>query len=970
MTLIHDEQLAAVAADLHAAITGEVRFDRESRVLYSTDASIYQIEPLGVVLPRAADEIAAVIEITARHGLPVLPRGGGSSLAGQAVGAAVVIDTSKYLNRLLAVDPEARTARVEPGLTVSQLNRALAPHGLMWGPDPASADRATLGGALGNNATGSHSIRYGMAADNLHSLRALLADGAWASFEPLDERGWAARSLGTTPAARLHRETAALIAAHAETIRRDFPRHWRRASGYNLTALLPEPGQPRNLARLLVGSEGTLACIAEATLTLVPRPAHTALAVLQFEELIAALELVPAILATPGAPPAAVELLDQLLLDLTRSQPAFAPLLTWLEGRPAAVLAVEFTGDSPRDLDTQLAALERHLRAEGFRGALLTLRDPAAQQQVWQVRKAGLGLLLSIRGDWKPIAFIEDPAVPPEHLAAFVRALTGLVEAHGTTMAMYAHASAGCLHYRPLINLKRADEVAAMAALSAAVCDLVIEFGGVMSGEHGDGLSRSIYNRRLFGETLYGAMRQLKGIWDPENRLNPGKVVDGPAVTEHLRYPPGYRPREPATLFDWSEYGSLMQAAEQCNGQGACRKRHGGVMCPSYRATLDERDTTRARANVLRAALDGRLPRGLDDPAVHGAMALCLACKACKTECPSQVDVAKLKMEWLYQVHEASGHRRRLRDFVFGYIHELSAVGSHAAPLVNLAARLPGAGRLQQALGIARERRLPPLHRRHFRRWFQTHTPHPTAGRHGELVLFADTFMTYNYPEIGIAATQVLEAGGWRVRLAPKVCCGRPLLSKGLLPAARRRAEQLVAALAPLAQAELPIVGAEPSCLLTFRDELPDLLPHEPLAQRIGAASRLFGEFILEQHRAGRFDARLAPFEGEILFHAHCHEKAIVGAGGSLAALSLLPGARVRLIESTCCGMAGSFGFEAEHAAISRRIAGLELIPALAAAPTAAVAVSGVSCRQQIADLTGRQPRHVAEFLAAALSPG
>ncbi|MCZ7568412.1 MAG: FAD-binding protein [Ardenticatenaceae bacterium] len=967
MSAIHDEQLAAVAADLRAAITGEVRFDRASRVLYSTDASIYQIEPLGVVLPRAADEIAAAIEIAGRHGLPVLPRGGGSSLAGQAVGAAVVIDTSKYLHRLLAVDPEARTARVEPGLTVGELNRALAPHGLMWGPDPASADRATIGGALGNNASGAHSIRYGMAADNIHRVRAVLADGAWATFEPLDERGWAARSLGTTTAARLHRETAALIAAHAEAVRRDFPRHWRRASGYNLNTLLPEPGRPRNLAQLLVGSEGTLAFIVEATLPLVPTPARTALAVLQFEDLVAALDLVPAILSTPDAPPAAVELLDQMLLDLTRSQPAFAPLLTWVAGRPAAVLAVEFAGTSPRDLETQLDALEHHLQAQGYRGGVLKLLDPTAQQHVWQVRKAGLGLLLSIRGDWKPIAFIEDPAVPPERLGAFVRALTGLVETHDTKMAMYAHASAGCLHYRPLINLKQAGEVAKMAALSVAVCDLVIEFGGVMSGEHGDGLSRSLYNRRLFGEELYGAMRRLKGIWDPEGRFNPGKVVDGPSISDHLRYPPGYQPQTPATLFDWSDYGSLAQAAEQCNGQGACRKHHGGVMCPSYRATLDERDTTRARANALRAALDGRLPQGLDDPAVHEAMGLCLACKACKTECPSEVDVAKMKMEWLYQVHAAGGHRRRLRDFVFGYIHELNTLGSHAAPLVNLAARLPGAGRVQQALGIARERPLPPLHRRHFRRWFEAHTPHPNAGRHGDLLLFADTFMTYNYPEIGIAATRVLEAGGWTVRLAPAVCCGRPLLSKGMLPAARHKAEQVVAALAPFAQADIPIVGCEPSCLLTFRDELPDLLPREPLAQRIGAMSRLFGEFIVEHHSAGHFDATFGPFNTEILFHGHCHEKAIIGAGGSLAALALLPGARVRLIESTCCGMAGSFGFEAEHASISERIARLELLPALEAAPTAAVAVSGVSCRQQIAHVSGRRPRHLAEVLAEAL---
>lgn len=961
------EQLAGVAAELERAIGGEVRFDHYSRLLYATDASIYQIMPHGVVIPRDLDDIAATVELAGTYELPILPRGAGTSLSGQATGAAIVVDCSKYLHRLLDVNEEERTCRVQPGLVVAELNRLLEPYGLMYGPDPASLDRATVGGTVGNNSTGAHSILYGMTADNVVAAKVLLADGRWRTFESLDPEGWQARRQRDDLEGAIYRSMLDLVDRYGSRIERDFPRHWRRSSGYNLDRLLRGVKEERlNLAEVFVGSEGTLGFLGEVTVKLVPRPTKTALAVLEFEDMIRSLEAVMPLLETE---PAAIELVDRYLIDLTRKQLGYARALTWVEGDPESVLIVEFFGETEAELRKKLDAVGSRIRRWGYDGRVLKVLDEAEQERVWYVRKVGLGLLMSIRGDWKPIPFVEDVSVPPPQLPEFIDQFRTIVRNEGTDAAFYAHASAGCLHCRPLINLKTEEGVRMMRRIADQVVDLATEFGGAMSGEHGDGLARSEFNERVFGPELYGAMRELKGAWDPENRFNPGKVVNAPKMDTNLRYGPEYRTTEPATLLSFEDMEGFARAIEQCNGMGVCRNLHGGVMCPSYRATREEADSTRGRANVLRAAISGRLVDGLVSKEVHDVLDLCLECKACKSECPSQVDMAKLKYE--FQEHYYAAHRRPIRDYLFGHIREFNQLAAPIAPIVNGLAGSALATFTQRQLGIAPERRLPPVHRETFRRWYAKHVPHPNAGRLGEVVLFADTFTNYNYPEAGRAATRVLEACGWSVHLAPNVCCGRPLISKGFLNKARRRAEQVVTAMAPFVNAEIPVIGLEPSCLLTFRDEVPDFLPDHPDVEALEANSYLLSEFLQHQAADDEIDLPFAERRRRVLFHGHCHEKTLVGTPPSLDALRLVPGQEVEFIESTCCGMAGSFGFEAQHYVISHDIASLDLLPALQAAPEEAeIAISGVSCRQQIAQFTERRPRHIAEILADAIVDG
>nr|WP_290667507.1 FAD-binding and (Fe-S)-binding domain-containing protein [Ardenticatena sp.] len=958
---VHAEQMADLTHALQRYVRGEVRFDQTSRILYATDASIYQIMPHGVVIPRDADDIAATIAVAREYGVPVLPRGAGTSLGGQAVGAAVVVDTSKYMHALLEVDAEARTCRVQPGMVIAHLNRALEPYGLMFGPDPASLDRATVGGVIGNNSTGAHSILYGMTADNIVAARALLADGTEAAFAPLSLDEAQVLAAQETPEGRLYRAMLALAREYGEDIERDFPRHWRRSSGYNLDRLWRGVQKGRlNLAEVLVGSEGTLAFVTEATLKLVPRPKQRALAVLPFDDFIHSLEAVVPLLETA---PSAIELIDQYVVRLTRKQTGYSRALDWVQGDPESVLLVEFFGETEAELQSKLDQMEARMRAWGYRAPILKLLDPAAQARVWYVRKVGLGLLMGIKGDHKPIPFVEDVSVPPEHLAAFIGRFRQIVRDNGTDAAFYAHASAGCLHCRPLINLKSAEGVRMMRRIAEQVVDLALEFGGAMSGEHGDGLARSEFNPRVFGPRLYQAMRELKAAWDPDRLFNPGKVVDAPPMDQNLRYGPEYRAQVPPTMLSFDEFLGFDRAIEQCNGMGVCRNLHGGVMCPSYRATRDEKETTRARANMLRAAISGRLPGGLANPDVFDVLDLCLECKACKSECPSSVDMAKLKYEFLHHYYQQ--HRRPVRDYLFGYIRTLYEMGAPLAPLVNAVMRSPLARWGQGLLGIDPQRRLPPLHRRTFREWFANHTPPAAAGEQGEVVLYVDTFTNFNYPQQGIAAVKVLEAAGWRVHLAPNVCCGRPLMSKGFLPAAKARAVALLDAFEPLLAREMPVVGLEPSCSLTLRSEVRDFCPDDERAQRLFEKARLFEEFLHDTDLLSILRKRLRPFPKRIVLHVHCHQKAESDARLALSALQKIPEADVQLADVTCCGLAGSFGFEAEHADISRRIAQMGVAQAVRAADV--VAVTGVSCRQQIAEISGMQPMHVAEVLAAAL---
>lgn len=970
---------AEIAHELRSALQGEVRFDLYSRLLYSTDASNYQIMPIGVVLPRAADEVAAAVEICARHGVPVLPRGAGSSLGGQAVGAAVHIDFSKYLCRLLEINVEERWARVEPGLSGDALNRELKPHGLIFGPDPASSERATAGGILGNNAAGAHSILYGVTADHVRAARAVLSDGSLADLAALDEAGLQRKLEAGGLEGQIYRESARLVREHRQALRTRYPRTWRRASGYSLNYLLPPPERLRtrppgggvvpeddgfNLARLLAGAEGTLAVATEITFDLVPRPRQTALDIVHFDDLIAAAD---ATLEVLQCGPSAVEVIDDTIIDLARGVPAYGRMMGWVQGQPRAVLAVEFYGENDAELAGKLAQLEARLRAKGI--ARTFVRATTAQQQadVWGVRKEGLGLLMSVRGDRKPLAFVEDVAVPVERLGEYLRATQRIFARHHLRSAVYAHASAGCLHIRPMISLKTADGVATMRAVAEEIFAEVMRLDGAMSGEHGDGLSRGEFNARHFGPELYGAFRELKRAWDPRGLLNPGKVVDCPPLDANLRYGADYRAEQPPTRMDFTLEGGLAGAVEQCNGAAVCRKAGAGTMCPSYMATREERHSTRGRANMLRAALSGRLPReDLYGAEMYETFDLCLECKACKAECPSAVDIAKVKFEWLtgYQAE----HGTPLRTRLFAGIHKLSMLGSASAPLSNWALGSVLARGVLARVGIDARRTLPAFARMPFERWFRARQAPPADGR-PRVVLFHDTFTNYNCPEVGRAAVQVLESAGYAVEIVPRQgCCGRPMISKGRLDQARATLDYSVGRLAPYAEQGIPVVGLEPSCILTFRDEAIDLLKGDGRARIVGQNTFLIEEFLLHAMEEDRWPPQgQTAGRGAALVHGHCHQKALAGAAPLLRVLRAA-GYDATEADAGCCGMAGAFGYEHEHYDISMTIAEERLFPAIrAAGPDAIIIAPGFSCRQQIAHGTGRRAVHPAEALAGEL---
>lgn len=969
-----DDCLAA----LSRRAAGELRTDRYSRLLYSTDASIYQVEPLAVLIPRTIEDVHLAVELASTYQVPLLPRTAGSSLAGQAVNQALVIDMSRHLDQVLAVDVEARQARVQPGIVLDELNGLLRPLGLQFGPDPASSDRAAMGGIAANNSTGAHSILYGMTADHVAAMSVVLSDGSRCRFEAVEDHELEECRRRGGLEGEIYRGLTALLAqpANRESIRAGTPRHWRRCGGYNLDRFVGDgvafrlPAEGRfNLAKLVCGSEGTLAVITDLTLNLVPVPARTALALVHFDDLHTALSAVPVILE---AEPSAIELLDHLALTLCRDVPEYARLLaTFVEGDPDCLLITEFQGDSDSQLASRVDRLGELLRREraGAVGIVAAL-DPHQQRNVWKVRKVGLGLLMSIRGDHKPIPFIEDAAVPVEHLASYIRQLEDFCSGLGTRVAYYAHASAGCLHVRPLIDTKSAAEIAKLPEILDFAVDLLRGYGGAMSSEHGDGRARSWMNERFFGPDLYALYRQVKRLFDPRNLLNPGIVVDAPAMTEHLRFGAGYRATPLPTHIDFRREQGLDRAIEMCNGAGVCRKRTTGTMCPSFMVTRDEEHSTRGRANALRSVLAGRLPASeWTSRRMHRVMDLCLACKACKAECPSSVDMAKLKLEFLARYHEANG--TPLRAELLGHVADAAWLASGlTAPLVNtVLASAAARFVLEKTVGLTRRRRLPPLARRPFSRWFGKSAP-TGSGDNGRAVLFHDTFNNFFTPRVAIAATEVLTAAGFTVELPRHGCCGRPLLSAGLVAEARAAARHTLAGLAPLAESGLPIVGLEPSCLLTLRDEYFDLLPGDRRVEIVAARARTFEEFVAEQHAAGRLALRFRAAPRNVLLHGHCHEKALIGSEPALGTLSLPPGYVVAEIDSGCCGMAGSFGFEAEHYELSRQLAERRLWPAVReAGAETVIAAAGVSCRQQIEHGTGRRALHPAEVLRDALAP-
>ena len=946
---------------LRKELRGEVRFDKLSKILYSTDASNYKIEPIGLVIPKTVEDLMATVGISRSYGVPILPRGGGTSLTGQSIGHALIIDFSKYLNKVIDVDRESRTARVEPGVYLDDLNHKLREHGLMFGPDPSSSKVATLGGVVGTNATGAHSILYGMAGDNVLASRAILAGGELLDLYTVTKEEISSKSKGSDTEALLYRKLQELRTKYAGTIEKEFPRHWRRASGYSLNYMLDERFNP---AKLLAGSEGTLVIQSEFTLKLEPLPQLTGLAILQFGNFLGAMESVPFILEHE---PSAIELIDSLLIDLTREHAGFSPMLSFVEGNPEAILAVEFYGASEKETGKKTRGLIGALKKRNIRFNGSVALTPEEQLNVWNVRKAGLGLLVSRRDELKPIACIEDVSVPVDKLSEYAYGIKELTKRLGTRAAFYGHASAGCLHVRPFVNLKTSGGVRGMGELTEGALKLTEKLRGVMSGEHGDGIQRSYLNERLFGKEIYGAMKELKSAFDPEGRLNPGKIVEPLSPTENLRYGTSYKAIRLRTYLDWSQDRRLDGAVEMCNGQGVCRKTGEGIMCPSYRATRDERDTTRARANTLGAVLSGTLQgEALTSPEMRGVYELCISCKACKTECPSGVDAGKMKLEFL--AHYNKTHGLSLRRRLFGHIHDLSKYSSNAPKLSNLMIDNPITKTILSKMGITFERSLPLVSSENFTAWFNSRNRSAINKSGKKVVYFHDTWVSYYTPEVGKAAVRLLEAAGYQVLIEEKrVCCGRPMLSEGMVEEARRLAWKNVSTLLPYVSEGIPVVGTEPSCILAFRDEYLYLHPGDEYAQSLAENSYLLGEFLYEVHIKEGLGIKWKDKGPRVLYHGHCHERSMLGDDTALKLLAL-SGCEAEPSGAGCCGMAGGFGYESEHYSVSRAIGQDRLFPKLKeTAYDTVVAISGFSCEQQIKHFTGRQPKHISLVLADQL---
>ena len=911
------------------------------------------------------------VGLARRHGVSITARGGGTSQAGQAIGAGLQLDTSKYFNRLLDVNVADRWARVEPGIVLDELNAALRPHGLRFAPDISTASRATVGGMISNNSSGARSVLYGKTIDHVLDLEVVLADGSVAHFRPLDAAELEQACRGDTRAAACYRSVRQIAAMHADEVGRRFPHVLRRVGGYNLDEFV-DAAKPFNLAKLIVGSEGTLALVLSARINLVALPAAKAVLAIEFAELLDALAVTPLVLRHG---PSAVEVMDRFILDHARESPALDALRRRiLQTDAGALLCVEFYGDRADDLPPRLEALERDLTGSGFRchwRRALTLED---QARIWQFRESSLGLSMAMKGDAKALSFVEDTAVAPEQLRDYIDRFLRIVRGHGTSAGVYAHASVGCLHVRPVVNLKTDEGVRRFEAIANDIADLVLEFGGALSGEHGDGLVRGPFTQKMFGPILYEAFRAVKKTFDPDGLFNPGKIIDTPPLTSNLRFGSAYETPDPRTHFDYDDHGGLGRAVEMCSGLGACRKKLDGTMCPSYMATLDEKHSTRGRANALRLVMAGRLGEsGLGDAGVFEVLDLCLECRACKAECPVGVDVARFKSEFLADYWRRHGTPLRAR--AIGHVHSLAKWGSRLAPLSNAVNGSVAVRWLsEKAIGIDRRRMLPVWTRRTFSDRFARrsvdHRPSAISDQLSAITLFNDTFTNHISPEIGLAAVDVLEAAGMHVRLAPHVCCGRPLISQGLLDEARQLAAMNTSRLHGVAARGEPVVFLEPSCLSAVREDAPALLRGDAQrkAREVAGACVLFEDVLDRSCQNDPSRLALGPGPRRLLLHGHCHQKAMGLVAPARGLLSRIPSCTVVDLDAGCCGMAGSFGYATEHYDVSRQIGERRLFPAARGLEEGDVLVaSGVSCRQQVAHFTGVSALHPATLLRSLI---
>lgn len=949
---------------IHAAIqekiNGEVRFDSLSRQIYSIDASIYEVEPLGVVIPKTEEDVFQTLKIAQDENVSVIARGAATGITGGCLGKGLIVDVSKYLNQIIEINYQEEYAICEPGVVQDRLNEALSANGYRLGPDTSTGNRATIGGMLANNAAGARSLHYGKMVDHVQAVELFLTGGNRLKCSELDLERQKEKISQNNFEGNLYREIDRIRREYADEIQLRFPKIPRRVSGYNIDDLIKSPSL--NLSKLIAGSEGTLGIATKIKVGISKKPKATGLCILHFTDMLQGMNAIPLMLAFS---PLSLEMIDDKILEMGRLSPSVRHKLKWLIGQPQAVFVAEFEAETQRDVVSKLKMFASEMNKRHIGYACILLDDATTMEHVWDVRKAGLGLLLAKKSYSRAIAFIEDISISPEKLGPFMERFCAYLKRQGKEAGIYGHVGSGCMHIRPYIDLRKKEELQLMKQIMEEISTLVLEAGGAMSGEHGDGLIRSWLNKKMFGDKIYQAFVELKAAFDPQNLMNPGKIVHGPSVSENLRLSPQTKIAAIPTFLDFSREGGFELAADLCNGNGLCRKSE-KVMCPSFQATGDEYDTTRARAQSLRAVINGKIPQdALTSAAMLDVMDLCLECKGCKTECPSQIDMAKMKSEILFQHHQKNG--LSLRSRLFGNIGRINQFASHFATLFNWVSSTRFSQFFLNWLGVAVERPLPLLANERFSDWFRKTFPKKKQKR---VVLFNDTFTEFNFPEIGKAAVCLLNSLGYEVILPQWHCCGRPLISKGMLIQARKKAVDLVEQLYEFSSQGLAIVGLEPSCILSIKDDFEGLIGKswsdgQHKIDSVVKAAITLDEFLSLHLEDGKLPLPFVEKELQVLLHGHCHQKALVGTKPSLDVLRGVKGFNVSEIDSGCCGVAGSFGYEKEHYGISMKIGELRLLPAVRASqPETLIVANGISCRSQILHGTQRRALHLAEAIA------
>ena len=958
-----NKNIRALETELRRKIKGDVLFDDVSLYLYSTDASLYQIQPIGIVLPREKEDIIQSIRTAAKYGVSILPRGGGTSLAGQTVGHSLIIDCSKYMNAILELNADEKWVRVEPGIVRDELNDQIKQTGLHFTPDVATSNRATVGGMVANNSAGTHSIIFGKTVDQVIELHAVLGNGDEVVFTELSEDEYQKKIKQDDAEGKIYQVVRSVIQTNEEEIRTRYPKIMRRSGGYALDELLDQ--EKWNIGKLICGSEGTLAFVTEAKVSLAPLPEATGILIAHFDDLYDALRAVAPVVDDA---PAAVELLDRAVVNLAAQNLETAELTTLVQGDPTALLLIEFFGNDENEVATKINQLSKKLKNELKVSACTHALSSADQAAIWKARKAGLGLLMGMKGDYKPLAFIEDAAVPVKVLPEYIRDVNEVLHEYKRDVIIYAHVSVGLIHVRPILNIKQDEDVEIMRKISEQVLDLVMRYGGMMSGEHGDGLVRSFHNKKFFGPKLYEAFHEIKNAFDPHRIFNPGKIIDAQSIEKNLRIGPRYNTRSIHSHFHYAEDQGFNRAVEMCTGVGACRKTLNGTMCPSYMVTKDEEHSTRGRANALRAALTGKISsEQFTTKRLYDVFDLCFACKGCKAECPSNVDVAKLKYEFL--AHYYDEHGTPLSVMMFSRPDILGRLSVPFAGIVNrLLKSHTGRFAIEKLLGVDRRRTLPFFANSTFEHWFKHHHVNGQENKRPQVVLFDDCFLNYYETEIGIASVRVLEALGFEIILAKAGCCGRAQISNGLLRTARPAAESVVDKLSQYVDQGLTIIGCEPSCVSAVKEDYPDLVRDVPKAKKVAENFIFIEDFVMQELHQNSTKNAFQALNQEVLYHGHCHLKALYGTGTSKGVLSKAAGCSVTEVDSGCCGMAGAFGYEKKHYDISMKAGERRLFPAVKSLQEDNVVVAnGFSCRHQIEHATGRNARHAIEVLADAL---